>query len=390
MTATSTMTAVAADRGRLGAGPVPLAVERAARGDVGRRASPRSRGRCSRTRHGTENGAHVGDAPWVFIALVPLLVGILLSELADGALDAKAVAMLGVLVACGAALRAPSTGVTGFTGVFFLLIPGGRVFGRGFGFVQGALTMFASALLTGGVGPWLPFEMLCTAWVGFFAGCLPPAQGPRGALRCSRRTARVAGLVYGLVMDMWFWPYGTSGTQLHFVAGAAVTENLRRFWAFHLASALGFDIPRAPATRSSCSSPARPCWPRSGGPPAGPPSVRRSSSPRSAGGPGRAGRRTTAGGGPVVGLVDPHDRSQAIMGEHDDSRRALDDEGHEERLGAGPEHAEQSLDHRGPALEPDERAVPEQRRFADDVGIEHLHELGDVAARARGDEPLRQ
>jgi energy-coupling factor transport system substrate-specific component len=194
--------------------------------------------------HGTENGAHGGDAPWVFIVLVPLLVGILLSELADGALDAKAVAMLGVLVACGAALRAPSTGVTGFTGVFFLLIPGGRVFGRGFGFVQGAMTMFASALLTGGVGPWLPFEMLCAAWVGFFAGCLPPAKG-RAELYLLAGYGAFAGLVYGLVMDMWFWPFGTSGTQLHFIAGAAITENLRRFWAFHLASALGFDIPRA-------------------------------------------------------------------------------------------------------------------------------------------------
>lgn len=193
---------------------------------------------------GSENLAHAGDAPWVFIVLVPLLVGILLSELADGALDAKAVAMLGVLVACGAALRAPTTGVTGFTGVFFLLIPGGRVFGRGFGFVQGALTMFASALLTGGVGPWLPFQMLCTAWVGFFAGCLPRAQG-RSELALLAGYGAIAGLAYGLVMDMWFWPFGTSGTQLHFVAGAAITENLRRFWAFHLASALGFDVPRA-------------------------------------------------------------------------------------------------------------------------------------------------
>ena len=152
--------------------------------------------------------------------------------------------MLGVLVACGAALRAPTTGVTGFTGVFFLLIPGGRVFGRGFGFVQGALTMFGSALLTGGVGPWLPFQMLCAAWVGFFAGCLPPAKG-RAELFLLAGYGATAGLVYGLVMDMWFWPFGTSGTQLHFVAGAAVAENLQRFWAFHLASALGFDIPRA-------------------------------------------------------------------------------------------------------------------------------------------------
>jgi len=193
---------------------------------------------------GSENLAHAGDAPWLFVALVPLLVAILLAELADGVLDAKAVAMLGVLVACGAALRAPTTGVTGFTGVFFLLLPGGRVFGRGFGFVQGALTLFASALLTGGVGPWLPFQMLCAAWVGFLAGCLPRASGRR-ELALLASYGAVAGVVYGLVMDMWFWPFGTSGTDLHFVAGASVAENLRRFWAFHLATALGFDIPRA-------------------------------------------------------------------------------------------------------------------------------------------------
>jgi energy-coupling factor transport system substrate-specific component len=124
------------------------------------------------------------------------------------------------------------------------LIPGGRVFGRGFGFVQGALTLFASALLTGGVGPWLPFEMLCAAWVGFFAGCLPPARGRREIYLLAAYGA-VAGLAYGLAMDMWFWPFATSGTELHFVAGASVAENLRRFWAFHLGSALGFDIPRA-------------------------------------------------------------------------------------------------------------------------------------------------
>jgi energy-coupling factor transport system substrate-specific component len=193
---------------------------------------------------GTENLAHASDAPWIFLALVPLLVAILLAELADGALDAKAVAILGVLVACGAALRAPTTGVTGFTGVFFLLLPGGRVFGRGFGFVQGALTLFASGLLTGGVGPWLPFQMLAAAWVGFFAGCLPRATGRR-ELALLAGYGAVAGLAYGLVMDMWFWPFGTSGTELHFVAGAPVAENLRRFWAFHVASALGFDIPRA-------------------------------------------------------------------------------------------------------------------------------------------------
>jgi len=38
--------------------------------------------------------------------------------------------MLGILAACGAALRVPSPGVAGFEPVFFLLIPAGRVLGR--------------------------------------------------------------------------------------------------------------------------------------------------------------------------------------------------------------------------------------------------------------------
>ena len=194
---------------------------------------------------GSENLAHSTDAPWIFVVVVPLLIAILLAEVADGGLDAKAVAVLGVLIACGAALRTPTTGATGFTGVLFLLIPGGRVFGRGFGFVQGALTMFVSAILTGGVGPWLPFQMLSAAWIGYFAGCLPPARGKTEVWLLAAYGV-VAGLAYGLVMDMWFWPFATSSnSELHFVAGAPVVENLRRFWAFHLTSALGFDIPRA-------------------------------------------------------------------------------------------------------------------------------------------------
>jgi energy-coupling factor transport system substrate-specific component len=178
--------------------------------------------------------------------MLPLLIAVLLAELADGLLDAKAIAVLGVLVACSAALRGPTTGVAGgFTAVFFLLLPGGRVFGRGFGFVQGALTLFASALLTGGVGPWLPFQMLCAAWIGFGAGCLPRVTG-RLELWVLAAYGAVTGLLYGLVMNMWFWPFSTTGeTNVHFVAGAPVLTNLGRFWAFHLSTSLGFDLPQA-------------------------------------------------------------------------------------------------------------------------------------------------
>ena len=49
--------------------------------------------------------AHGGDAMWVFAAVLPLLLFVVLTEMADGGIDAKAIALLGVLAAAGAALR---------------------------------------------------------------------------------------------------------------------------------------------------------------------------------------------------------------------------------------------------------------------------------------------
>ena len=92
--------------------------------------------------------------------------------------------------AIGAALRPLGAGTAGIETVFFLLVLGGRVLGPGFGFVLGCTTLFASALLTGGVGPWLPFQMFGRAWVGLGAGLLPAGTRPRARSRCSPRTAR--------------------------------------------------------------------------------------------------------------------------------------------------------------------------------------------------------
>jgi len=196
--------------------------------------------------HGDPNLAHQADAPWIFVALLPLLLAIVVAELAEGALDAKCVAVLGVLAACGCALRIPG-GIAGFEPVFFLLVPAGRVLGKGFGFVLGALTMFASALVTGGVGPWLPFQMFGAAWVGYFAGCLPRAEGRR-ELAVLAAYGFVASLAYGLLLDLWFWPYLSAGTSGGPVPGAPVLENLHRFLAFHVATSMGWDLLRAVTT----------------------------------------------------------------------------------------------------------------------------------------------
>ncbi len=198
------------------------------------------------------------DAPWLFVLLLPLLVAVVLAEIADGGMDAKAVAVLGVLAAVGAALRPLGGGVAGVEPVFFLLVLGGRALGRGFGLVLGSVTLFASALLTAGVGPWLPFQMLAAGWVGFLAGCLPRVTG-RAEVALLAAYGAVAGLAYGALMNLWLWPFATGlDTGISYVAGAPLTENLGRFVAFTLVTSLGFDIPRALTTAVLVAVAARP------------------------------------------------------------------------------------------------------------------------------------
>ncbi|MBQ0984988.1 ECF transporter S component [Streptomyces sp. F63] len=195
--------------------------------------------------------AHSGDAPWLFAALLPLLVAVVVATVADTGLDAKAIAMLGVLAAAGAALRPLGAGTAGLEPMFFLMVLSGRVLGPGFGFVLGAVTMFASALLTGGVGPWMPFQMLSMGWVAMGAGLLPGAERLRG--RAERWMLAAYGgataVLYGTVMNLQGWPYiGGLATGISFVPGDPVHENLVRFAAYCLATSLGWDLPRAALT----------------------------------------------------------------------------------------------------------------------------------------------
>jgi energy-coupling factor transport system substrate-specific component len=188
--------------------------------------------------------SHSGDAPIVFVILLPLLAAVVLSELTSGVLDAKAVAMLGMLAAVGGALRALGPGTAGLEPSFAVIILGGRVFGRGFGFVLGAVTLFVGALITGGVGPWLPFQMVAAGWVGFFAGCLPPARG-RAEVAMVAGYAAVVGLVFGLVMNLWFWPFASYGPEVSYVAGDPVSANAERYLVFFVTTSLPWDVGRS-------------------------------------------------------------------------------------------------------------------------------------------------
>jgi energy-coupling factor transport system substrate-specific component len=200
---------------------------------------------------GTSSTGHSADAPWIFVVLLPLLLAVVATQISSGGMDAKAVALLGVLSGISALLRPITGSVSGVQLMFFLLVPAGRVFGPGFGFVLGNAAMFTSAVLTGGGGPWLPFQMLAAGWIGLGAGLLPPARG-RSELALLAAYGFGSGIAYGFVMNLWFWPFALSNTgaaaAVSFVPDAPLADNLHRWLVFSVTTGLSFDVPRGVTT----------------------------------------------------------------------------------------------------------------------------------------------
>ena len=180
---------------------------------------------------------------WIAVAFALLVV---VFEVSNAKLDAKSVALLGVLAALISALRPLGAGAVGIEPMWFVLILSARVFGPSFGFLLGIISMFASALLTGGLGPWLGYQIFAAAWIGLLAGILP--RKVRGKLEILMLIVfgAISAEIFGILMDLQFWPWALgANTQLSYVAGGPIAENLSRFLSFHFATAMAWDIPRA-------------------------------------------------------------------------------------------------------------------------------------------------
>lgn len=202
-----------------------------------------------------EPGTTRVDPPFLFLALLPVVIVVVLAEVSEGGLDPRVLAVLGVLSAVNAVLRGISAGTAGVELVFFLLILAGRVLGPGFGFVLGCTSLFASALMTAGVGPWLPFQMICSAWVGMGAGLLPRRVSGRAEIVMLGAYGVVSAYLFGLLMNLSGWPFllgvqveGHQGS-LAYVPGAPLLDNLQTFGVYTLLTSTGsFDTGRAITT----------------------------------------------------------------------------------------------------------------------------------------------
>ncbi len=175
--------------------------------------------------------------------------GLVAVEVAARHLDARHLALLAALAAIDAAARAVVvTGIGGFSPIFLLILCGGYIFGARFGFILGATSLLVSALVTGGIGPWLPYQLVAVGWVGALSGLVGRRCRGRPTLKDAMVlavTGVVAGYGYGAAMDVWNWTFYQSSPSLGFHAGMALSTALDHFGRYYLATSLVYDSFRA-------------------------------------------------------------------------------------------------------------------------------------------------
>ena len=219
----------------------------------------------------TQQMAHGADSPLILALLIGLCLAALAVEAQGQAMSAKMMALLGVLVAINSARRFAESvirGPGGFSPVFMLVIVCGYVFGPRFGFLMGILSLLVSAIITGGVGPWLPYQMFTAGWMGMSAGIVqhlrsavstfrspihrsaqPHLQSNRKSKIQNRKSEIVLlcvlgalwGFMYGAIMNLWFWPFQAGDPSQSWQAGLTLVEGVQRYLVFYLATSFIWD-----------------------------------------------------------------------------------------------------------------------------------------------------
>ena len=179
-------------------------------------------------------------------------------EIGARRLDSGRLALLAALAAIDAALRlAMVNGLAGFSPIFFLVLAAGYEFGPSYGFLVGSFSLLVSAVVTGGVGPWLPYETFAVGWVGLAAGVagsmVRRARPARRAWRPSRLdigvlvvVAVVTGFAYGVLTDVYGWVAFYRGVEnIGWIPGLPPGETLAQFGRYYALTSLGWDAFRA-------------------------------------------------------------------------------------------------------------------------------------------------
>lgn len=200
----------------------------------------------------THSSTRLLEMPFTLTILLLLCLLILLYEAQSAASDPRLTALLGMLVAINAALRFAENlipGPGGFSPIFFLIVLMGYVFGARMGFLMGALTLLVSALITGGIGAWLPGQMFAAGWVGLSAAALRPLTkrlSPRAEVWLLAMFGALWGFAFGALMNLWTFPFIAAPVQtVNLPTAAPQLDFARRYAAYYLLTSLVWDLWRA-------------------------------------------------------------------------------------------------------------------------------------------------
>jgi energy-coupling factor transport system substrate-specific component len=187
--------------------------------------------------------AHAGDAPLVAAVVGALVVAAVTLEVRRGTMNGATVAVLGVVSALCALLRLLDL-PGGGNAMFFLVVIAAAALGPRFGLLLGLCAMATSSILTGGIGPWLPFQMLALSWMAAGAGALGrPIRRLPPLVQVGVLAAYgwAWGFLYGAIMNVWFWPFAIGDGDLAWHPGLTVAETFQRYWSFYVVTSFGWD-----------------------------------------------------------------------------------------------------------------------------------------------------
>ncbi len=204
----------------------------------------------------TQIRAH--ETPWMVTLALSLCVCVIIFEIQNQAVNTRIIALMGMLVAINSSLRFMEVAIPGpggFSPVFFLILMVGYTFGSRFGFLMGALTLFVSALITGGVGPWLPGQMFTAGWVGMSAPLIKPLSnwvskifkkpGNKIEIIFLAILGAIWGLLYGAVMNLWAWPFISGPIDQYWSPGISAHDTITRYLAYYMITSLAWDLCRS-------------------------------------------------------------------------------------------------------------------------------------------------
>jgi energy-coupling factor transport system substrate-specific component len=118
----------------------------------------------------------------------------------------------------------------GITMAFLIPIVSGVVYGSGFGFIVGQLSMLVGGVFLGALGPWTPYQSFLMGVIGFYAGVFIIVL-----------YVLIVGMAYGYWMSVSYWALAVQDL----VVSEEWMQRLKMYTQFYISTSLIWDLTRS-------------------------------------------------------------------------------------------------------------------------------------------------